>query len=116
MTEHISNPDPAIYYKCCNTCTFLLGNRSNTHSWETWKCAAPENLNEKRLNLISGEKEIVYIHNLALMARNNVGGGCGIEGKWYKRYEKPDFSEQVLKIIGATPRKPSLKNITADDL
>jgi len=102
---------------CCN-CTHLLGVRNNTFSVDKWRCNHDANINKKEYDLVTGQ--LVTKHIIESLYDLRIGDeACGVTGNWYEEYVKPDFTEQVSKIVGATntaPRKQSLRNVTADDL
>ena len=85
--------------KFCADCKFLLGVRDNKYDADKWKCCHPNNSKWKPADLVTGIKEREFKFNIRelryLNTVDSAAGGvavCGPQGRWYEKYEKPEYN------------------------
>jgi hypothetical protein len=113
--------------KFCCDCLHLVGVRHNLTATENWKCAHPNNVRLTTNNPVTGLKITVYKNEIILDVRSPYM--CGDEGKWFEKYEKPEYSTPIQsekQIHSAQSAQPTVKdrlksinvrkNLTADDI
>ncbi len=97
--------------KFCVKCTHLLGNRSYTENWKTWRCNKTKI--EEGINLVTGE--IIYTTFYCDEVRKNPVY-CGPEGKWYEEYKRPQILENPPFRNPEDPIVKKSRKVTEDDL
>jgi hypothetical protein len=125
MTDTIESIEP-VSPRICASCKYLLGNRTRLDTVENWKCHHPNNIADRRQNLVTGEHIIeLRAQFLPSMRVGNGTGDCGEPGNWFELYIRPDYSTPVpiAPVSEATTRaesiarlKKSLKNTALTDL
>lgn len=87
--------------KFCRDCANLLGRRDRTEDCDKWRCGAPGN--QQGVDLVSGLRTYWYGSckdaRMDLVAIPNVGmpASCGIEGRLFEPYQKPDYRGPDVK-------------------
>lgn len=107
--------EPTVF---CYECKHLVGRRNNLEAAQSWKCAAPQNIERIEKDPVTAMSIYIYRHPSCYAARGlgEVGQPstwevCGPVGQWYEKYEpyqEPRGSNPLA------PRKPQAPS--ADDL
>ena len=85
MTElNISSEEEKLF---CINCRFIA--TSSDRDWQKFRCFAPQNIKERVRNLVSGEEDLIRIHEFCKDARLPFDLACGPTGKWFEKREPP---------------------------
>jgi hypothetical protein len=107
--------------KTCATCAHLIGIRERPEYWQGWKCGAPQNLKEEKVNVVTGLVERIYNLYSCELAREDrepsCGLSCGKSGAWWQEYvPAPIQYPQPAQNLKVPSKRISTVGITADDL
>lgn len=89
--------------KFCINCKHVAKNGSG--DTKRYRCLAPQNVRRETVDLVTGEKVIIFNAETCYDARQ--AGWCSAEGSWFEQ-SPPKFYEPAVK--------PSPLSRTADDL
>lgn len=120
---------PSNEKKFCTNCVHLLGRRDKPELVDNWRCHHPNNIASNYRNLVTGTPVIVYkIEDIGKLRYgvplSSVPDSmlCGVEGKWFEEYVRP---QEPMVVQGTetgrfTPPSPvkakSLSKIKLEDL
>lgn len=92
--------------KFCINCHHVAS--SSTGDSSRYRCMAPQNLSESRIDLVTGNTEKIYKQAMCHLVREDANL-CGKRAEWFKEKEyKP--------LVAHVAAKPATKSVTADDL
>lgn len=98
----------------CIGCEYIATTGSGDPA--TFRCFAPQNLDSKTLNLVTGRYDKHWIYSNAYTARQ-APAACGLEGKWWeKKKEEPPLRAMDDRGINKENKGKKSGSISADDL
>src|SRR5947207_1558681 len=83
--------------RLCSECRYLVGRRSYPESAAEWKCHAKENVISTSVDLVTGSTVYHLRYKTCYDARPSTGAdiGCGSAGKWWEKYQQPDYRHKI---------------------
>lgn len=76
----------------CKDCCHLLGKRDQTEFAAGWQCLAEQNIQRVSSDPVTG-RPVRVLHWETCKGAREAPSACGLEGRWFKLYEKPDYSK-----------------------
>src|SRR6266480_639914 len=82
--------------RLCSECQYLVGRRSYLESAAEWRCHAKENVTSIETDLVTGMAIYRLRFETCYSARSaEVDRGCGSAGKWWEKYQQPDYRHKI---------------------